>query len=136
MKKSVLLFVCLISLALFLSACGGSGGASTNLVVTLTDFHFTPDSYTVPAGKEITLNAVNNGAVQHEFVIFKLGANAGDKFGDEDEANIYWEVEVLPGESKTVTFTAPTEPGEYYLTCGIPGHLEAGMNGKLTVVAQ
>jgi uncharacterized cupredoxin-like copper-binding protein len=131
--KKFLPFVLLTVLALMLSACGG-GGASTSLKVTLTDFHFTPDSFTVPAGKEITLSVTNSGAVEHEFVIFKLGTNAGDKFGDEDEENIYWEVEVLPGESKSVTFTAPTEPGEYYLTCGIEGHLEAGMNGKLIVV--
>ena len=65
----------------------------------------------------------------------KLGQTAGEKFGDEDEENIYWEVEVQPGQSSTATFTAPTEPGEYSVTCGIEGHLEAGMNGKLTVVA-
>ena len=67
-------------------------------------------------------------------VIFNLGTDAGDVFGDEDEANIYWEVEVQPGQSATTTFTAPSEPGEYYVTCGIEGHLEAGMIGSLTVV--
>jgi uncharacterized cupredoxin-like copper-binding protein len=127
--------VLLTVFALILSACGGGSGApSTDIKVTFTDFHFTPDSFTIPAGKEITLTAVNNGAVEHEFVIFKLGQTAGDKFGDEDEENIYWEVETKPGETKTVTFNAPTEPGEYYLTCGIEGHLEAGMNGKIIVV--
>jgi len=134
--KKFLPFVLIMSLALVLSACGGgAGGASTDIKVTLTDFHFTPDNFTVPAGKEITITAKNEGAVEHEFVIFKLGTNAGDKFGDEDEDNIYWEVEALPGETKTETFTAPTEPGEYYLTCGIEGHLEAGMSGKFIVVS-
>jgi uncharacterized cupredoxin-like copper-binding protein len=121
-------------LTLFLSACG-AGGPSTTINVTMTDFHFEPTEFTVPAGQEITINATNNGAVLHEFVIFKLGMDAGEKFGDEDEENIYWEVEVEPGQSSTMTFTAPTDPGEYYVTCGIEGHLEAGMNGKLTVVA-
>ncbi len=136
MKKNFFPIVLLMSLALVLSACGGLSGAPTDIKVAFTDFHFTPDSFTVPAGKEITITAKNDGAVQHEFVIFKLGKTAGDKFGDEDEENIYWEVEVLPGETQTVTFTAPTEPGEYYLTCGIEGHLEAGMNGKLIVVKE
>jgi uncharacterized cupredoxin-like copper-binding protein len=63
----------------------------------------------------------------------KLGMTVGDTFGDEDEANIYWEVEAQPGETKTETFTAPTEPGVYELVCGTQGHLEAGMVGTLTV---
>lgn len=124
----------LLGLTLLLSACGASG-PTTTINVTMTDFHFEPSQFTVPAGQEITVNATNNGAVEHEFVIFKLGTDAGVKFGDEDEENIYWEVEVQPGQSVTETFTAPSEPGEYSLTCGIEGHLEAGMNGKLVVVA-
>jgi len=128
-----ILFV-LLGLTLFLSACG-AGGPTTTINITMTDFMFEPKEFTVPAGREITVNATNNGAVLHEFVIFKFGTDAGEKFGDEDEENIFWEVEVGPGQSSTVTFTAPTEPGEYSVTCGIEGHLEAGMNGKLTVVA-
>ena len=132
MKKYPIVLAALLLLSLPLTACGG-GGASTAINVTMTDFHFTPDAFTISAGKEITVTATNNGAVEHEFVIFKLGTNAGDKFGPEDEENIFWEVEVQPGETKTATFTAPTEPGEYYVTCGIAGHLEAGMSGKLIV---
>ena len=131
MKK--ILFV-LLGMSLFLSACGAAGPVTT-ITVTMTDFKFEPMEFTVPAGQEITVNATNNGAVLHEFVIFKLGQTAGEKFGDEDEENIYWEVEVEPGASVAETFTAPTEPGEYSVTCGIEGHLEAGMNGKLIVVA-
>lgn len=134
MKKYIVLIVTVFGLSLILSACGG-GGPSTTIEVTMTDFHFEPSEFTIPAGQTITVNATNNGAVEHEFVVFNLGTNAGDKFGDEDEGNIYWEVEVLPGATSSTTFTAPTEPGEYYVTCGIQGHLEAGMVGKLTVVA-
>ncbi|MEP0804673.1 MAG: cupredoxin domain-containing protein [Chloroflexota bacterium] len=134
MKKHLTLALFLSAVALILSACGGAG-PSTTINVTMTDFHFEPSEFTVPAGQEITLNATNNGAVEHEFVIFKLGTDAGEKFGDEDEENIYWEVEVMPGQSVTATFTAPSEPGEYYVTCGIEGHLEAGMIGKLIVAA-
>ena len=133
--KKILVPVVLVVVSFLLVSCGGGNAPSTDLQVTLTEFQFNPNEFTVPAGKEITLSATNNGAVEHEFVIFNLGQTAGDKFGDEDEGNIYWEVEVLPGESKTVTFTAPSEPGEYYVTCGIEGHLESGMTGKLIVVA-
>ena len=134
MRKYIVPASVIFILTLVLSACG-AGGPSTTIKVTMTDFHFEPMDFTIPAGQEITVNATNNGAVEHEFVIFNLGTNAGDKFGDEDEDNIFWEVEVMPGQSTTETFTAPSEPGEYYITCGIEGHLEAGMNAKLTVVA-
>lgn len=134
MNKKVMVTVVLAGIALVLSACG-VGGPTTTINVAMTDFKFEPMEFTIPAGQEITVNATNNGAVAHEFVIFKLGQTAGEKFGDEDQDNIYWEVDVLPGQSATQTFTAPAEPGEYSVTCGIEGHLEAGMNGKLTVVA-
>jgi uncharacterized cupredoxin-like copper-binding protein len=129
-----ILFVLMFVVLFGISACGG-GGASSTINLTMTDFMFSPDTFVVPAGKEITLNVTNIGAVVHDFVIFKLGASVGDKFGPEDTPNIYWEVKVSSGETKSMTFTAPAEPGDYYVTCGIPGHHEAGMNGKLTVVA-
>ena len=134
MKKGFVFASVVFVVSLVLSACG-SGGPTTTINVVMTDFHFEPMEFTVPAGQTITVNAVNNGAVEHELVIFKFGTDAGEKFGDEDEENIYWEVEVMPGGTANETFTAPSEPGEYYVTCGIQGHLEAGMNGKLIVVA-
>jgi uncharacterized protein len=108
----------------------------TTLDVTLSDYKYTPNTFTVAAGKEITLNLKNEGFVSHMFIIFKLGKDAGERFGPEDEENIYWKVEVLPGKSATAKFTAPSEPGEYYVTCGLGGHHEVGMVGKLIVVDQ
>lgn len=131
MKK--LLFVLLFVMMFVLSACG-AGGASTTIDVTFAEFTFTPSEFTVPAGQVITVNATNNGAVVHNFVIMKFGQTVGDNFSDEDEGNIYWEVETEPGKSATVTFTAPTELGEYQVVCRTEGHFMAGMVGKLTVV--
>ncbi|MDP1716238.1 MAG: cupredoxin domain-containing protein [Anaerolineales bacterium] len=134
MKKMFLPVV--LSLVFVLAACGGGGsGASTTIDVTFEEFTFTPTDFTIPAGREITVNATNKGAVLHEFVIMKLGETVGDDFGDEDEGNIYWEVEADAGASVTQTFTAPSEPGEYQVVCGTEGHFVAGMVGKLTVVA-
>lgn len=38
-----------------------------------------------------------------------------------------------PGESETITFTAPQKPGSYEYICGFPGHLAAGMKGVLKI---
>ena len=131
MKKYLMVCTALIGLLMLLTSCGSSG--STKLDVTLNDHSFTPDQMTIAAGKEITINITNKGKEEHEWVLFNLGTDAGESFGDEDEGNIYWEVEALPGESKTATFKAPSEPGEYYLTCGIEDHLQEGMVGKVIV---
>ena len=133
MKKSS--FTLVLLLMFFLFSCG-SGGPSTTIDVTMTDFQFTPNSFTVPAGKEITLNVLNNGAVVHNFVIMKLGTSAGEAFDDEDQANVFWEERDIPaGGDLSVTFTAPTEPGEYQVVCRTAGHIASGMIGKLVVVA-
>jgi plastocyanin len=134
MKKSLFVPSVLFVIMFVLSACGGAG-PSTTIDVTFTEFTFTPAEFTIPAGQEITINATNNGAVVHEFVIMKFGETVGDDFGDEDQVNIYWEVQAEPGASVTATFTAPTEPGEYQVVCGTLGHYVAGMIGKLIVVA-
>ena len=131
--KRILMMAVLFSLTLV--ACGGGGGASNKINVTMTDFQFQPSQFTVPAGQEITLNATNNGAVVHNFVIMKKGTSAGDSFDDEDTPNVYWEVELQPGGSANTKFTAPTEPGDYEVVCRTAGHIAAGMTAKLTVVS-
>jgi uncharacterized cupredoxin-like copper-binding protein len=133
MKNRFLLL--LIMLGSMLTACGGANSAKTSLSVTLTDFAYTPNQLTVPAGKEITLDAANTGAVVHNFIIMNSGTSAGTEYTAEDDANAYWKLEIPAGGSTTATFTAPTEPGEYEVVCGTPGHLQAGMVGKLIVVA-
>lgn len=137
MRKISLLVLLVLVASLALTACGGgTPAASTTLDVTMTEFKFTPDSFVVPAGQQITINAKNNGTVVHNFVIMKYGTNAGDSFGDEDKPNVYWQLELQPGTSQTETFTAPTQPGDYQVVCSTPGHIMAGMVAKMTVVAQ
>ncbi len=132
MKRISMFMAVLLSLAL--SACGGAGGPSTTIDVTMTDFQFQPSQFTVPAGQQISFTSSNNGAVVHNFVIMKLGTSAGPMFDEEDVPNVYWEVELVPGASVETSFTAPGEPGEYEVVCRTEGHIASGMIGKLTVV--
>jgi plastocyanin len=132
MKRSFMFVAVLFSLLLV--SCGGAGGVTTNIDVTMTDFQFQPNQFTVPAGQEISFSSSNNGAVVHNFVIMKLGTSAGPMFGEEDVPNVYWEVELVPGGSTETSFTAPTEPGEYEVVCRTEGHIASGMTGKLIVV--
>lgn len=133
MKKN--LFILILLIILSLTACG-AGKPSTTINVVMTDFSFTPNAYAVPAGEEITLNIRNNGAVVHNFIIMKLDTSAGADWDEADQANVFWEErDISPGGEFSVTFTAPTEPGEYQVVCRTAGHIASGMIGKLTVVA-
>lgn len=137
MQKHLLTTALAAAIALILTACGSSpSGPSTSINVTMTDFAYSPNSFTVPAGKPISFSATNNGAVAHSFIIMQLGHEVQAHFSDTDQANVFWEQkEVQPGTSAQATFTAPTAPGTYQIVCGNAGHFEAGMVAKLIVVA-
>jgi uncharacterized cupredoxin-like copper-binding protein len=135
MRKYLIQITIAIGLSLALTACGG-GGPSTNLSVDMVEFMYNPTNFTVPAGQEITIELSNNGAVVHDFIIMNQGVEVGQDFGEEDQPNVYWMAELEPGTSNTYTFTAPDQPGEYQVVCGIPGHFLAGMVAKLIVVAE
>ena len=132
MKKIIFSTILVFMLSLMLSACGSSN--KTTLNVTATDFSYDQKTYTVPAGAEVTVKMTNNGVVEHEFAILKLGEHVTPPFESKDEDKIFWELNgVESGTTKSDTFTAPTEPGEYDIICGVPGHLEQGMMATLIV---
>src|SRR5262245_44485424 len=64
MKKILHLWI--VGMSLVLAACGSKlGKPSTKIDVTMTDFQFSPNSFTVPAGQEITFTSSNTGGVVH-----------------------------------------------------------------------
>lgn len=137
MKKHVLAIIALALVGLLvLSACGGGGGSSgsaTNVTVTLTEFKFDPATVSVPAGAKVNLTLTNNGSAQHSWVVMKQGTKVNGTFTDADKANIYFSQVVDAGKTVTATFTAPSTAGDYQIVCDLAGHLEAGMQGTLTV---
>ncbi len=134
MKKSNLAIVFVLALSLVLAACssgGSSSGGSTSIDVKMTDFKFTPDTWTVPAGKEVTLNISNTGAVTHDWALMLKPVEGS--FSSANEGDIVAQFKLEAGKSEAVKFTAPATAGEYQVICAVPGHLEAGMVGKLIV---
>ena len=133
MRKVVLPVSIAVMMSLVLGGC--ASGPSQSIRVVMTDFAFTPPTYTIPAGASISVELVNDGAATHSFMIMKAGYQVQGHFTDSDKSHVYWqESEVAPGGSVSATFVAPSEPGEYQIVCGIPAHFEAGMSGKLVVV--
>ena len=126
MKFSRLMLLTVV-LAVALAACGGGGGGTTPPVsgktvnVEASEFAFNPNAFSGTVGQKITFKITNKGTVDHNFVI--LNAD-----GTQELAK----TEVKVGASGTLDFT-PTAAGEYKVDCNLPGHKEAGMEGKLIV---
>ncbi len=130
MNRKIGFFYIFIIMIIVLTACAPK---EYKFNVKMEEFKFIPNSFSVPAGAQVTMELENTGALEHELVIMLLSKDATLPFDDDDEANIYWEAELQPGTKQTITFVAPSEPGEYQLVCGTAGHLEQGMKGTLTV---
>jgi plastocyanin len=113
-------------------AGGGDGAASTSIEATASEFQFDPDSWTVPAGEEFTIDFTNDGTVAHEWAVINLGDDL-DSEADFAEEKVLFEVEAIPaGESTEQSFTVD-EAGTYQVLCAIETHFDAGMEGTLTV---
>lgn len=130
MFRKIVILLFAAALIMVLAACGSS---KDSISVTTTDFQFDPNNWSVSAGNEVELTLTNNGSVEHEWVLLKQGTSVTPPFDEDDEDKVFWEMEAEPGETKTESFTAPSEPGTYNIVCGITGHLEQGMEGTLTV---
>jgi plastocyanin len=124
MKRVLPLFA---SLALVLSACGGSSTAEPTetvpagaLVVTAkSGLRFDATEYgPVPAG-DITFGYVNDDTMRHTLIIAK---------GDE-KVGSFKLIVVDKGDVDSGTITL--EAGEYTLICDVPGH--SNMRATLTV---
>lgn len=109
---------------------------------------FDKEVFTVIAGQEVIIELDNPDGMQHNMVISKPGtlkivgeaadALARDPKGAEKHyvpeiPEVLHATKLLnPGEVTTITFTAPSEPGDYPFICTFPGHWRM-MNGIMKV---
>ena len=111
--------------------------ATRTINVTMSDaMRFTPDSVQVKAGETVRFFVKNEGKIAHEFV---LGTDAELKEHAEMMKQMPGMVHndgsmitLKPGQRGAVTWTFG-KAGNFNFGCTVPGHLEAGMVGKLSV---
>lgn len=106
--------------------------------------------FTVPADAEVTIvfdNTATSPSMQHNVVVLNTepsdevfqrigqeGAKAGstEQYVPDDPAILAATDIAKPGETVEVTFTTPSEPGDYGYVCTYPGHW-ATMQGTMHV---
>ena len=103
--------------ALVLAACGG-GSAPEPLNITLHALDIKFDVATIEAkvGQTVNVTDVNDGALDHTVII----------------EGLVTEQKITAGQTITFSFT-PATAGTFQYYCNVPGHVEAGMVGTLTV---
>jgi len=114
------------ALALLLVACRtpdarpvskpGAPPQPVEVRLVTTEWKFEPSTLELPVGRPVTLILENKGKIEHDVQIPGMGIHA----------------HAPAGQTVRQTFT-PEETGTYDFICSLPGHLEAGMKGKMVV---
>ncbi len=104
------------------------------------DMKFDNNYFEVKKGQKVTLTLVHTGTspkatMGHNWVLLKPGtdltdfgnkavnAQANDYIPESEAASIIAHTKLIGGgESTSITFDAPAEPGEYPFLCSFPGH--------------
>ncbi len=121
-----------------------------NLKVVLNVMKYDKPLITAKAGQKVTINLENPDVMQHNWLLIKPGTTqkvgaAADVMAMDpkgaDKSYVPRMPEVLhfiklinPGEDGSVTFTAPSAPGDYPFICTFPGHWRI-MNGIMRIQA-
>lgn len=134
------------------SAESGDVAKSVTLHPEGNQMRYQETEFTVPAGEQVEIvfdNTATSPSMQHNVVVLNVepsdevfqrvgqaGAEAGAKADYvPDDPAIHAATEMSqPGETVSVTFTTPSEPGDYGYVCTYPGHW-ATMQGTMHVEA-
>jgi plastocyanin len=104
----------------------GSGGAGVTLTVETTQaapIAFAPAELTATAGAQVTVNYMNNSNQPHNINFFNGPDNTAPSLAASEQGT-------GPNNPQTTSFTAPSQPGDYFFWCDV--HTSA-MTGTLHV---
>lgn len=77
---------------------------------------------------------VDQGVNVEEFALASMGESDNAYIAPSYEEQVIAATEMIgDGETSTIEFTVPTNPGDYTYVCTFPGHYFAGMKGVLRV---
>ena len=107
----------------------------------MVDIAFKPNVIEANVGDVIEIVATNKDPIPHDFTIEEIPAEvhisylAGDQQHEHatptmNDADVHFAL-TEPGAG--IIHLKVLEPGEYTFYCTVPGHREAGMEGKLIV---
>ena len=110
---------------------------AVHLGTSQNELKFVPNELNFEVGKNYKLMLDNPSQIKHYFTakdfadaIWTAKVNAGNV---EIKGAIH-ELELKPGAKAEWVFV-PIKPGQYNLRCIIPGHTEAGMTGKISIIS-
>ncbi len=118
---------------------GDSGRVTRTIAVQMLDtMRFVPDRVDVKQGETVKFVVRNDGKIPHEMVI-------GIKKTIDEHAAVMmkhpgmehdepYSVRVAAGKAGAIVWHF-NRPGEFDFACLIPGHFQAGMAGKIRVIA-
>lgn len=151
-RKSFSLLVALAVITTAFVAFPASASAPREIKINGTDaMQYSVKKIEAKPGESLkivlsTVSSMPKTEMAHNFILLAKGTNV-DSF--VMAASLARNTEYIPaakkasilastklaggGETVEVTFTAPTEPGEYVYICSFPGHYAAGMKGILVV---
>ena len=116
------------------------------------DMWFDPEAIQVTAGETIRFEIINNGNLEHEFVIGDKaaqeehrimmqemsgghgdahGGHGGHDMAEGEHGGQMPSITIGAGETKTLVWTAPSNVESLEYACNIPGHYESGMYGDI-----
>lgn len=120
---------------------GDASDASRTVIITMLETEdgnmlFEPSSLDVKEGETIRLSFVNEGELDHEFV---MDVQDGiiehkalmEKFPEMEHADPN-SIRLAPGATGEIVWTFANS-GEFGFACLIPGHYDSGMKGRISV---
>jgi len=116
---------------------GDPGKVTQTIEVTMDDtMRFSPNQLDFNAGDTVRFVVRNNGKIRHEMVIGSVAElNEHAKMMRTMPAMKHAEsnmVSLAPGEQGELVWQFD-KPGMFDFACLVPGHLEAGMTGKIRI---